>query len=34
VCDYTMPGVEQARLAGAWVSFKGGGEFVALEPGR
>jgi Tannase-like family of unknown function (DUF6351) len=34
VCDYAKPGVEQARLAGTWASFKGGGEFVALEPGR
>jgi uncharacterized tannase-like protein DUF6351 len=34
VCDYTKPGVEQARLAGTWASFKGNGEFVALEPRR
>ncbi len=34
VCDYAKPGVEQARLAGSWVSFKGGGEFAPLEPGR
>jgi hypothetical protein len=32
VCDYTKPGIEQANLAGTWLSFKGGGEFVALEP--
>jgi len=32
VCDYNKPGVEQARLAGTWVSFKGNGEFTALEP--
>jgi hypothetical protein len=31
VCDYTKPGIEQAPLAGTWVSFKGGGEFVPLE---
>ena len=31
VCDYTKPGVEQARLAGTWVSFKGNGEFAAME---
>jgi hypothetical protein len=34
VCDYAKPGVEQARLAGTWVSFKGDGDFVALAPGR
>ncbi len=34
VCDYSKPGIEQARLAGTWVSFKGDGEFVALAPGR
>jgi Tannase-like family of unknown function (DUF6351) len=34
VCDYGKPGVEQARLAGTWVSFKGNGEFTALEPRR
>ena len=34
VCDYTKPGVEQARLAGTWAVFKGDGEFVALEPRR
>jgi hypothetical protein len=34
VCDYAKPGVEQVPLAGTWVSFKGGGEFVALESGR
>jgi Tannase-like family of unknown function (DUF6351) len=34
VCDYAKPGVEQVRLAGSWVSFKGGGEFAPLEPGR
>jgi hypothetical protein len=34
VCDYAKPGVEQAPLAGTWASFKGDGEFVALEPGR
>jgi hypothetical protein len=34
VCDYGKPGVEQARLAGTWVSFKGNGEFAALEPRR
>jgi len=32
VCDYSKPGVEQAPLAGTWVSFKGDGEFTALEP--
>jgi hypothetical protein len=32
VCDYAKPGVEQVRLAGTWVSFKGNGEFTALEP--
>ena len=34
VCDYTKPGIEHARLAGTWVSFKGNGEFTALEPRR
>jgi hypothetical protein len=34
VCDYAKPGVEQVPLAGTWVSLKGGGEFVALEPRR
>jgi Tannase-like family of unknown function (DUF6351) len=34
VCDYGKPGVEQARLAGTWVSFRGDGGFVALEPRR
>jgi hypothetical protein len=34
VCDYTKPGIEQARLAGTWVSFKGDGEFTALQPRR
>ena len=34
VCDYSKPGVEQARLAGTWAVFKGDGEFVALEPRR
>jgi len=34
VCDYGKPGVGQARLAGTWVSFKGNGEFAALEPRR
>jgi Tannase-like family of unknown function (DUF6351) len=34
VCDYAKPGVEQARLAGTWVSFKGDGEFVALQLGH
>jgi uncharacterized tannase-like protein DUF6351 len=34
VCDYSKPGVGQARLAGTWVSFKGDGEFTALEPRR
>ncbi len=34
VCDYSKPGIEQARLAGTWVSFKGNGEFTALEPKR
>jgi Tannase-like family of unknown function (DUF6351) len=34
VCDYSKPGVGQARLAGAWVSLKGNGEFTALEPSR
>jgi hypothetical protein len=34
VCDYTKPGVEQARLGGTWAVFKGDGEFVALEPRR
>jgi hypothetical protein len=34
VCDYSKPGVEQARLAGTWAIFKGDGEFVALEPRR
>jgi Tannase-like family of unknown function (DUF6351) len=34
VCDYTKPGVEQGRLAGTWLSFKGNGEFVVLGPRR
>ncbi len=34
VCDYSKPGVEQARLAGTWVSFKGDGEFSVLAPAR
>jgi Tannase-like family of unknown function (DUF6351) len=34
VCDYAKPGIEQAHLAGSWVSFKGGGAFAPLEPGR
>ncbi len=34
VCDYSKPGVEQAPPVGTWVSFKGGGEFAAREPGR
>jgi len=34
VCDYAKPGVEQVRVAGTWVSFKGGGEFAARESGR
>ena len=34
VCDYSKPGVEQARLAGTWAVFKGDGEFTALEPRR
>lgn len=34
VCDYTKPGVEQARLVGTWVSSKGNGEFAAPEPRR
>jgi hypothetical protein len=34
VCDYGKPGVEQARLAGTWVSFAGNGEFTALDPRR
>jgi hypothetical protein len=34
VCDYAKPGVEQAPLAGTWVSLEGGGGFVALEPRR
>ena len=32
VCDYAKPGIEQARIAGTWVTFKGNGEFTALEP--
>jgi hypothetical protein len=31
VCDYSKPGIEQARLAGTWAYFKGDGEFVMLE---
>jgi Tannase-like family of unknown function (DUF6351) len=31
VCDYGKPGVGQAGLGGTWVSFKGDGEFTALE---
>jgi hypothetical protein len=34
VCDYSKPGVGQARLAGAWVTFRGNGEFTALESRR
>jgi Tannase-like family of unknown function (DUF6351) len=34
VCDYSKPGVGQARLAGAWVSLNGNGDFTALEPSR
>jgi hypothetical protein len=34
VCDYGKPGIEQTRLAGTWVSFKGDGEITALEPQR
>jgi len=34
VCDYRKPGVEQARLAGTWVIFKGDGEVAVLEPRR
>ena len=34
VCDYSKPGVEQARIAGTWAVFKGDGEFVMLEPRR
>jgi hypothetical protein len=34
VCDYSKPGVGQARLAGTWVSLKGNGEFTTLEPSR
>jgi hypothetical protein len=34
VCDYSKPGVGQARLAGTWVSLKGNGEYTALEPSR
>jgi Tannase-like family of unknown function (DUF6351) len=34
VCDYSKPGVEQARIAGTWAYFKGDGEFVMLEPRR
>jgi hypothetical protein len=34
VCDYSKGGVEQSRLAGTWVSFKGDGEFTTLEPRR
>jgi len=34
VCDYRKPGVEQARLAGTWLIFKGNGEYTALEPRR
>jgi hypothetical protein len=34
VCDYSKPGVGQAGFAGTWVSLKGDGEFIALEPSR
>lgn len=34
VCDYTKPGIGQVPLAGTWVSFKGNGEFAAMEPRR
>jgi hypothetical protein len=34
VCDYTKPGVDQVGLAGTWMSFKGDGEFTALDPRR
>jgi hypothetical protein len=34
VCDYGKPGVGQVPLAGTWVSFKGDGEFAALDPRR
>ena len=34
VCDYSKPGVGQGPLAGTWVTLKGDGEFVALEPRR
>jgi hypothetical protein len=34
VCDYSKPGMEQARIAGTWAVFKGDGEFVMLEPRR
>jgi len=34
VCDYRKAGVEQARLAGTWMVFKGDGEYVALDPRR
>ena len=34
VCDYRKPGVNQARLTGTWMVFKGNGEYTALEPRR
>jgi hypothetical protein len=34
VCDYGKPGVGQVPLAGTWVSFRGDGEFAALDPRR
>jgi hypothetical protein len=34
VCDYRKPGVEQARLTGTWMVFKGDGDYTALEPRR